>query len=1054
MRILRLVLPGLLLLGLTPAPAQAAPPPVWVHNASDRLFTSSLRPNGAPTSIDLYAARNETEAAQIAVRPATAVSGVFVEPSALTGPGGATIPAANINVRRAYNHPNITVPDGTVEEAPPAGNTGRYDALVENTPSTIGAGVTQPFHYSVHVPAGQPPGVYAGTATVRSSAGDVPLPVRITVYGTTLPKTNESTLKLNNWTTSAGWDYDGTIKSIPIQYGVTMYDANWWKVIENMARNHARHRNNVVHADFQALLIPNTTIDAAGNYTFGWQTFDRFIQTYVDAGAMQWIHTPHLLNGSNGTTPPKLEMLKNVNGSTQRVLVDVNTAESNAYLDKLFPALKQHLDAKGWTDKFYMSANDESHFQIDTTAANWLYGKYRQYFPKPLLNEAELKILNPSSSTTANTPIMDLYENNIGYYQRKRLAGNELWLYNCIGPRGSYLNRFLAMHLSRTRLTPMLAWKTGAVGYLHWGWNYWFEHVGGPYVQFDTFNGPQNGDNFLVRPNRPAYDVYDSLRSEAQLDGVEDYELLAQLAKTKPVLARAIANSLISSSTVYELSGEAVNQVHRQILDALASGGPDQAYPYKDDFSAGRDSWRSTRGTWSAAGGVLTQSDNTAWNHVAGLEARAYGDVAASVDVRITGVNPGGGNTNWAGLMLRNLNVNDLDSGYLVAQRNNGEVFVYRSGETIGAAQVPGYVAGQSSRLRVVARGNTISVYGGNNPKPVLIVADNAFSAGGFGLATGGASATFDNVRLNPETNPAEARPVTVSSSYDGDGWSPQAAVDGRRTTDPGAAGWTSAAAASATDAQSIQVDLGSARPVSRVDLYPRSDGTSAGRGFPIDFRIEVSADGTTWSTVADRRAYPRPSATQQAFPFAERPVRFVKVTGTRLDTDNFGTFRMQLAELEVAGGNLAAGRAVSTSSSVEYTNEGWLRSNATDGIRQSLLWNSMGWSSDAVAAGTPQSLQVDLGGPSMVGRVDLYARSDGANTGGGFPVDFTIAVSTDGSNWATVATINDQPLPGATALTWTWSQTTARYVRITGTALRPDGASGHRMQFAEVQVR
>ena len=27
------------------------------------------------------------------------------------------------------------------------------------------------------------------------------------------------------------------------------------------------------------MLIPDTTIDAAGNYSFGWQTFDRFVQT-------------------------------------------------------------------------------------------------------------------------------------------------------------------------------------------------------------------------------------------------------------------------------------------------------------------------------------------------------------------------------------------------------------------------------------------------------------------------------------------------------------------------------------------------------------------------------------------------------------------------------------------------------------------------------------------------------------------------------------------------------------------------------------------------------
>ncbi|MFI6678584.1 hypothetical protein [Kribbella sp. NPDC050470] len=73
MRIPAALLSAVLLAAALPLPAAAAPPPVWTHNASDRLFPGTTRPAGAPTSIDLYAARNETEAAQLAVRPTAAV---------------------------------------------------------------------------------------------------------------------------------------------------------------------------------------------------------------------------------------------------------------------------------------------------------------------------------------------------------------------------------------------------------------------------------------------------------------------------------------------------------------------------------------------------------------------------------------------------------------------------------------------------------------------------------------------------------------------------------------------------------------------------------------------------------------------------------------------------------------------------------------------------------------------------------------------------------------------------------------------------------------------
>ncbi|MEU4193188.1 hypothetical protein AB0E69_14925 [Kribbella sp. NPDC026611] len=76
----------------------------------------------------------------------------------------------------------------------------------------------------------------------------------------------------------------------------------------------------------------------------------------------------------------------------------------------------------------------------------------------------------------------------------------------------------------------------------------------------------------------------------------------------------------------------------------------------------------------------------------------------------------------------------------------------------------------------MVARGSKIVVYAGSNAAPLLTVNDTAFKSGGIGLASGGASVAFDNVRINPDVNPAEGSAVTVSSTYDHDGCNSQAA--------------------------------------------------------------------------------------------------------------------------------------------------------------------------------------------------------------------------------------------------------------------------------------
>ena len=178
---------------------------------------------------------------------------------------------------------------------------------------------------------------------------------------------------------------------------------------------------------------------------------------------------------------------------------------------------------------------------------------------------------------------------------------------------------------------------------------------------------------------------------------------------------------------------------------------------------------------------------------------------------------------------------------------------------------------------------------------------------------------------------------------------------------------------------------------------------------------MQVSADGSSWSTVASRVGYAKPAAVAQTFPFATQNVRYVKVVGSKLSQDSFGTYRMQFAEVEVAGGNLAAGRPVTASSSSEFTAEGWLRSNLTDGSRQSRLWNTMGWTSDSVAAGSPQYARVDLGGPSLVSQVSLSTLGRMVRTqASGFPVDFTIETSLDGTTWTPVASAADRPQPGA----------------------------------------
>ncbi|MEY9864491.1 hypothetical protein ABH935_010150 [Catenulispora sp. GAS73] len=1061
-------LAALSLTALSVPHAWASSPSVWVQDATDRPFTSTTEPSSPPQSIALFAGRNDYEAAQILLRSGSSQTGVSVAVGALAGPGGATIPASNVTARYEYNHPSIKKITGIVQN-PPDNGSAYYDALMDDSPQSVPGNTTFAYFYQVYVPAGQAPGTYTGSATVNSSLGAVTVPVSVSVYNVTIPPTNQSSFKQNNWFTSVGWDYAGTEQAIPAEYGVQIYDANWWKVEANIAANMARHRNNVVYADAEALAIPNSTVDASGNYTFDWSTFDRFVGLFVNSGAMQYIYTPTLLEpGPNDDkSNPQLDTLvpaNGVSGAVKHVLCLPNSAASggcpdtNNWLNQFFPALKAHLDAKGWTNHFYMSGLDEPATSQQAAAANWFYGIYDKYFPNPHTNEAQnTAFTGDSTFLTTQNPDTFIYDTNTALYQSFRMSGKDLWLYTAIQPQGPYMNRFISSYLDETRLLPWLDYKVGGDGYMHWGWNYWFNGFTAPWTPADTFNDLQTGDNWLVRPNKAAFDVYDSLRSEAQTAGLQDYELLNQLNATKPDAARTLAETLITNPTTYDTSGADVEQRHKQLLDELGSSTPDLSLPFTDDFTGGDHSWSHTKGSWSTSGDEYAQSDSSAnWGITSFVKGRAYGDFSASVDLRITADNASGGTANWAGLMVRSMNGTDMDTGYLIAQRDNGNLFVYRSGTVLASASVPGYVQGQTTHLRVIAQGNTLTVYSGTGLAPVLSVTDSGFSVGDVGVVTGGTSVAFSSFRVTPTTvNPAEGGAVTASSSYEAGGWTARAVVDGRRTSVAAALGWSSASNFTTNHTEWVQTDLGSVRPLSRIDLYPRDDAGNVGSGFPIDFTIQVSSDGTTWTTVSTQTGYPRPGDSAQTFPFTTIDARYVRVTGTNLSTDSLGEYHMQFGEIEALGGDLALGRPVAASSSVEDTSSGWLLADLTNGVHHSDLGNSMGWSSaGSASAQQSQWAQVDLGGPSLISQVTLFPRDDGANTGQGFPSAFVIQTSSDGTNWTSVSTQSNYPRPGAGGQSFGFAPTTARYVRVTGTTLTADVFGMYHMQFAGIAIK
>jgi serine/threonine protein kinase len=161
--------------------------------------------------------------------------------------------------------------------------------------------------------------------------------------------------------------------------------------------------------------------------------------------------------------------------------------------------------------------------------------------------------------------------------------------------------------------------------------------------------------------------------------------------------------------------------------------------------------------------------------------------------------------------------------------------------------------------------------------------------------------------RLDPAgpagpVNLALGKHVTASSNHGTDGWAKADVTNGDTTPSDGIAdmGWASQEDPGAKATEWIQVNLGAEDPIDEVKLYPRNDAQEPGGCFPSDFTISVSTNGNAFTSVVSESDYPSPGIRPQVFKFASTTARYVRVTATMLNRDQYGDYYFELKQIEI----------------------------------------------------------------------------------------------------------------------------------------------------------
>lgn len=520
-------------------------------------------------------ARGETGSIQIVVKALAGiknmravVTNISSSQAAIDGASAGWV--GYVRVGRSYNQPSKDLIRSLSGYFP--------DPILPDSAFSVEYGEVQPLWISIPTNKNTTPGLYKGTVKITGMIGKKnhvwSKDFYIKVYPVTLGK---SPLYVTNWSAH----FNPVILSyLNHNNPVEPYSPLYWELIRIHAEMMASHRQNV-HRIFP---IWHTLYKYEnGKYLFDFSRFDREIEIFEKAGALERIEGGHLAWRSGAWDDPffvevplpdneesrKLRLSPNpqkVENGIRFTLLPVEDERAKNFITQFMPALKQHLEQKGWLDKYMQHIADEpvaKNASSYVTISNYIH----KYLPGVKVLDAVLTSKELEGSIDIWVPQLDILHKDYNFYTDLRKKGKEIWFYTCVGPRGNYANRFIELPLIQTRYLHWINYKYNASGYLHWGLNYWVEDQLNSDASRDRGRLPA-GDNCIVYPGYKK--IYTSIRFEAMRDGIDDFQLLKKVEERDPRKAKSFVDAIIVNFNEYDGSVALFRKIRKQILEFLS----------------------------------------------------------------------------------------------------------------------------------------------------------------------------------------------------------------------------------------------------------------------------------------------------------------------------------------------------------------------------------------------------------------------------------------------------------------------------------------------------
>lgn len=483
----------------------SAPYAVWPELSCRKVFRESRPPSRPAAAMALSAARNEVEAGQVVVSAGDQpLRRVEVSCAALRGPGGAEIPVSLYRV--AY----IFLPAHGREYPDPLPPLSRFD---------LEAGKSQPVWLSASVPAGAPPGIYRGEATIApANAPASTLPVSLRVWNFTLPTTPSTR-------TAFGLDY----RLMAAQHGVEQGSPAGQRLKQAYYEMLLAHR-------ISAYEIPVDYMSPEAAQYLGDPRMTSYVIPFNDDAAKMRAMIERLRKGGwlkKGCFYPSDE--------------PVNTEQYEAIKQQAAKIHSISRDLKV-VSPFYRNPD----------------------FTKESVYDLLTGTLEIWCAVSA------FFDQTQAQMRAKQRQGQEGWWYVCCGPGAPYANFFVDFKAVEHRLLFWQQKKYRLQGLLYWSTTYWDPRsTKDPWQDIATVKWIGDkiyGDGSLMYPGKQVGvdGPVSSIRLETIRDGLEDYEYLTLLEKAKGRRAvdAAIAN-VVTDMKVFTRSGPLLMRVRREVAEQI-----------------------------------------------------------------------------------------------------------------------------------------------------------------------------------------------------------------------------------------------------------------------------------------------------------------------------------------------------------------------------------------------------------------------------------------------------------------------------------------------------